>query len=207
MAHRRSRARQWVRKQASDPYVKRRDAAGFRSRSAFKLKEILTRDRLIRKGSSVLDLGASPGGWTQVALEAVGPRGMVVGVDLLPMEPVSGVHFIEGDCRDTDIFNKIRLRFGDRGADLVLSDIAPNITGIRDVDEANFLELAGFVRDISTQLLVPDGSMLIKLFQFPGTNGYIVDLKGWFSSIARRKPESSRKASRELYVVAKGFGV
>ncbi|HJP34808.1 MAG: RlmE family RNA methyltransferase [Gammaproteobacteria bacterium] len=207
MTIRRSSTRQWVRKQASDPYVKQRDAAGFRSRSAFKLKEILKRDRLITKGCSVLDLGASPGGWTQVALEAVGPRGMVVGVDLLPMDPVAGAHFIEGDCRETDMFRKIRSRFGERGVDLVISDIAPNITGIRDVDEANVLEIAGVVRELSTQLLVPQGSMLIKLFQFPGTDSYIADLKDRFSSIVRRKPESSRRTSREFYVVAKGFGI
>lgn len=207
MASRRSNTRQWVRKQASDPYVKQRDAAGYRSRAAFKLKEILERDRLLRKGGIVLDLGASPGGWTQVAVAAVGSTGKVVAVDVLPMEPVVGAHFIEGDCRDPDTLHKITTHFGGRPADLVISDIAPNITGIRDVDEANFLALAEMVKEISAAVLVPGGALLIKLFQFPGTEGYIRDLRDSFSSIARRKPESSRRASREFYVVAKGFGI
>lgn len=207
MASRRSTTKQWVRKQAADPYVKQRDKVGYRSRAAFKLKEILQRDRLIRNGSYVLDLGASPGGWSQVATAAVGPRGKVVAVDVLPMEPLEGVQFIEGDCRNPDTLDKIKAQFGERQADLVISDIAPNITGIRDVDEANFLELAAFVSDISEQMLVPHGAMLIKLFQFPGTDSYIAGLKKSFGSIARRKPESSRRESRELYVVAKGFGI
>ncbi len=207
MASRRSTTKQWVRRQAADPYVKQRERAGYRSRAAFKLKEILERDRLIRKGGYILDLGASPGGWSQVAATAVGAGGKVVAVDLLPMEPISGVQFIEGDCRDADTLHKIRAQFGERLADLVISDIAPNITGIRDVDEANFLELAEFVSDISTQFLVAGGSMLIKLFQFRGTDSYIRDLRGSYDSIARRKPESSRRSSREFYVVAKGFGI
>ena len=207
MASRRSTTKQWVRRQASDPYVKQRVRAGYRSRAAFKLKEILERDRLIRNGSYIIDLGASPGGWSQVAAAAVGRDGKVVAVDLLPMEPVSGVHFIEGDCRDADTLHKIKAQFGERPADLVISDIAPNITGIRDVDEANFLELAEFVSGISSQFLVTGGSMLIKLFQFPGTDSYIAELKKSYASIARRKPESSRRASREFYVVAKGFDI
>jgi 23S rRNA (uridine2552-2'-O)-methyltransferase len=207
MPRRRSTTRQWVRKQASDPYVKQRDAAGYRSRSAFKLKEILARDRIIDRGDHILDLGASPGGWTQVAVAAVGAQGRVVGVDLLAMEPVGGARFIEGDCRDAETHEKIRSQLGDRALDLVISDMAPNITGIRDVDEANFLELAEMVRELSTELLAPGGSMLIKLFQFPGTDCYVADLKQSFSSIVRRKPESSRRSSREFYVVAKGFGI
>ncbi len=207
MGSRRSTTKQWVRRQAADPYVKQRERAGYRSRAAFKLKEILERDRLIRKGGYILDLGASPGGWSQVAATAVGAGGKVVAVDLLPMEPISGVYFIKGDCRDADTLHKIGAQFGERPADLVISDVAPNITGIRDVDEANFLDLAEFVSDISTQFLVAGGSMLIKLFQFPGTDSYIRDLKESYDSIARRKPKSSRRSSREFYVVAKGFGI
>jgi len=165
MANRRGTTKQWVRKQAADPYVKQRDAAGLRSRAAFKLKEILARDRLISKGSYVVDLGASPGGWCQVAAASVGPTGKVVGVDLLKMEPLPGVHFIEGDARDPDVLAQIRAHLGTRKADLVISDIAPNITGIRDLDESNFLELAGTVRDLASELLAVGGSLVIKLFQ------------------------------------------
>lgn len=207
MAKRRSSTKNWVRKQASDPFVKQRDAQGYRSRAAFKLKEILARDRLIRRGDSVLDMGASPGGWTQVAIAAVGPAGRVVAVDILPMEPVPGTSFIEGDCRDADTLHKIRTEFGDQPVDLVISDIAPNITGIRDADEANVLALAEVVRATGLELLAPGGAMLMKLFQFPGTDPFVRDLKNSFSSIARRKPDSSRSTSREIYVVAKGFSI
>jgi 23S rRNA (uridine2552-2'-O)-methyltransferase len=207
MGTRRSTTKNWVKRQAVDPYVKKRDAAGYRSRAAFKLKEILERDRLINKGGYVVDLGASPGGWSQVAVAAVGARGKVVAVDILPMETVPGAHFIEADCREPETLHKIAAFFGDRRADLVISDIAPNITGIRDVDEANFLELAEFVQDISVQMLNPGGAMLIKLFQFPGTDAYIANLNFFFASIARRKPDASRRASREFYVVAKGFKI
>jgi len=207
MASRRSTTRKWLRKQSSDPYVKQRDRDGYRSRAAFKLQEILRRDRLIRNGSYVLDLGASPGGWSQVAAAMVGPRGKVVAADLLPMEPVNGVNFVLGDCREPDTLDKIAAQLGERRANLVMSDIAPNITGIRDVDEANCLGLAEVVREISKRMLVGGGAMLIKLFQFPGTDSYIADLKKSYTSINRRKPESSRSDSRELYVVAKGFDI
>jgi 23S rRNA (uridine2552-2'-O)-methyltransferase len=207
MSTRRSSTKNWLRQQATDPFVKQRDQAGYRSRAAFKLKEILARDRLITKGGSVLDLGASPGGWTQVAVSAVGPKGKVVAVDILPMEPIAGAEFIEGDCREAETLLKITTHFGAAPIGLVISDIAPNITGIRDVDAANFLELAEFVRDISVKLLVPGGALVIKLFQFPGTDEYIGELKKIFTSIARRKPAASRQGSREIYVVAKGFKI
>ena len=207
MANRRSTSKNWLQRQAADPYVKQRNAAGYRSRAAFKLKEILARDRLLKPGASVLDLGASPGGWTQVAVATVGRKGKVVGVDILPMEPVSGAHFIEGDCREAETLHQITAYFGKRPIDLVISDIAPNITGIRDVDEAHFLELADFVYDIATQLLMPGGAMVIKLFQFPGTDDYVRNLAKSFASITRRKPQSSRKTSREFYVVAQGFNI
>lgn len=204
---RRSTTKQWVRKQASDPYVKQRDTAGLRSRAAFKLKEILARDRLIRKGAYVVDLGASPGGWSQIASQAVGAAGKVIAIDVLAMDPIVGVRFIQGDAREPETIDKIREYFADRSADLVISDIAPNITGIRDLDEANFLELADTVTNISRQLLVKNGSMVIKLFQFPGTDTYVRDLKQLFASVVRRKPDSSRRASREFYVVAKGYDI
>tara|TARA_R110002096_G_scaffold189203_8_gene369629 strand:+ start:790 stop:1413 length:624 start_codon:yes stop_codon:yes gene_type:complete len=207
MATRRSKTKQWVRRQAADPYVKQREAAGLRSRAAFKLKEILARDRLLKQGSTVVDFGASPGGWSQVAAAAVGRGGKVVAVDLLPMEPLDGVEFIHGDARDPAIIARMREALGDRGVDLVISDIAPNITGIRDLDEANFLELAENVRSFVEQVLGTNGALVIKLFQFPGTDDYIRDLKTIFGSVARRKPDSSRKASREFYVVATGFRI
>jgi len=207
MATRRSKTKQWVRRQAADTYVKQRHASGFRSRAAFKLKEILARDRLLRKGATVVDFGASPGGWSQVAAQSVGHTGRVVAVDLLPMEPLADVCFIEGDAREGETLERIREAVGDRQVDLVISDIAPNITGIRDLDEANFLELAESVRAFVQEVLSGNGAFVIKLFQFPGTDAYVRDLKEIFSSVARRKPDSSRKASREFYVVATGFKI
>jgi 23S rRNA (uridine2552-2'-O)-methyltransferase len=121
------------------------------------------------------------------------------------MAPVAGVHFIEGDARDPGTLTQVRAYFEARRADLVLSDIAPNITGIRDLDEANFLELADTVRDLAVELLCTGGSLVIKLFQYPGTDSYVRDLKHSFATVVRRKPDSSRKTSREFYVVAKGF--
>lgn len=207
MATRRSKTKQWVRRQAADTYVKQREAAGLRSRAAFKLKEILARDRLLRKGATVVDFGASPGGWSQVAAAAVGASGTVIAVDVLPMEPLSGVEFIEGDAREPETLARLRKALGERRADLVISDIAPNITGIRDLDEANFLELGEIVRSFLKEVLAENGALVIKLFQFPGTDGFVRGLKGSFSSVARRKPDSSRKASREFYVVATGFKI
>jgi 23S rRNA (uridine2552-2'-O)-methyltransferase len=207
VASRRSTTQKWLRRQSSDPYVKQRLASGYRSRAAFKLKEILKRDRLLHAAGSVLDLGASPGGWTQVAVEAAGVKGKVLAVDILPMESVDGSHFIEGDCRESDTLHKIVRFFDDQRIDLVISDMAPNITGIRDVDEANFLELANIVQEIASRVLMPGGSMLIKLFHFPGTDDFVGGLRNTYSSIARRKPDSSRRTSREFYVVAKGFKI
>ena len=205
MAKRRSVTKQWVHRQNTDPYVKQRDAAGYRSRAAFKLKEILTRDRLIRHGASVVDMGASPGGWSQIAAAAVGHTGTVISVDVLPMDALEGVRFIQGDCRDATVLADITAALGGRGADLVISDVAPNITGIRDRDEANFLELAATVSEFAATVLKPGGALVMKLFQYPGTDGYITDLKPMFTTINRRKPDSSRQASREFYVVGKGF--
>ncbi|MGR9089026.1 MAG: RlmE family RNA methyltransferase [Gammaproteobacteria bacterium] len=207
MAKRRSKTKEWVRRQAADPYVKQREAAGLRSRAAFKLKEILARDRLLKRGATVVDFGSSPGGWSQIASAAVGRSGKVVAVDLLPMDPLEGVEFIQGDARDPAILARVRDAVGELTVDLVISDIAPNITGIRDLDEANFLELAENVRSFVEQVLGANGALVIKLFQFPGTDDYIRDLKTIFGSIVRRKPDSSRKASREFYVVATGFRI
>ena len=142
-----------------------------------------------------------------MAVEAAGVKGKVLAVDILPMESVDGSHFIEGDCREPDTLHKIARFFDDQRIDLVISDMAPNITGIRDVDEANFLELANIVQEIASHVLMSGGSMLIKLFYFPGTDDFVGGLRNTYSSIARRKPDSSRRTSREFYVVAKGFKI
>ena len=204
---RRSSSRRWIKRQNGDSYVKDRHKRGFRSRAAFKLQEIDRRDRLIGVGMKVIDLGASPGGWTQVAAGIVGLSGTVVAVDVLSMKPVAGTVIIEGNCHDADVMEAVRAALHGGGADLVMSDLAPNITGVAAVDEAAQIELCeatlGFVREF----LQPGGSLLIKLFQFSETDAMVDEVSRQFRDIWRRKPPASRSQSREFYVVAKRYGI
>ena len=195
----------WYQKQVSDPFVKAREKQGLRSRAAFKLTELIDRDRLLRPGAVVLDLGASPGGWSQIAAPAVGAKGLVVAVDVLPMTHLAGVDFILGDCREASTIEAVTAALGGRAVDLVLSDMAPNLTGIRDTDEARSLELAETALDACAQFLKPGGALLMKLFQHADTERFLRDLRIRFERIARRKPAASRPESREFYVVATGF--
>jgi 23S rRNA (uridine2552-2'-O)-methyltransferase len=204
---RRSTSSRWYQTQSSDPFVKRREALGLRSRAAFKLTELLAKDRLLRPGATVLDLGASPGGWSQVAAAAVGDKGLVVAVDILPMHPIAGVHFLLGDSRDPAVVAELRGMLGERRVDLVLSDMAPNLTGIRDVDEARSVELAEVARDAAAEFLRPGGTLLLKMFQHSDSERFLKEIRTRFERIARRKPAASRRASAEFYVVASGHKV
>ena len=206
MARRGSSSR-WLQRQQSDRFVKQRDQQGYRSRAAYKLAELATRDQLIRPADRVLDLGASPGGWTQVAVEMAGPRGRVTALDLLPIEPIPGAHCIIGDCRDAAIRAELAAHLAGQGLDLVMSDMAPNITGVAAVDEAGMLDLAHMTLDISRQFLRPGGSLLMKLFQFADTAAILDEVAALFALVARRKPAASRAQSREFYVVAKRYGI
>ena len=201
----RGSSRRWVQQQSSDPYVKRRIEGGLRSRAAFKLDEILAKDKLIKRGGKIVDLGAAPGGWAEMAVKLVGPTGTVIAVDLLDMEPIPAVDFIKGDVCNPDVIGQIIDLAGEKSVDLVLSDMAPNITGIRDSDEANFLDIADAVMEVTAKILKPKGAMILKMFQFPGTDALVGDLKKRFTKVARRKPPASRKQSKEFYVVADGF--
>jgi 23S rRNA (uridine2552-2'-O)-methyltransferase len=204
---RRSSSSRWYQTQVSDPFVKRREALGLRSRAAFKLTELLERDRLLRPGAVVLDLGASPGGWSQVAAGIVGGKGLVIAVDILPMHPIAGVDFLLGDSRDPAIVAEIERLLGERRVDLVLSDMAPNLTGIRDVDEARSVELAEVAWDAAQNFLRVGGTMLLKMFQNAESERFLKDIRTRFERIARRKPAASRRASAEFYVVASGYKV
>ena len=206
MANRSSSSR-WLQRQKTDTFVKQRDQQGYRSRAAYKLRELAERDRLIPPGSTVLDLGASPGGWTQVAVALAGPRGKVLAMDILAMEPIPGAHFIHGDCRDAAIRQQVTAQLGDGKIDLVMSDMAPNISGLKDVDEAGMVELAEITLDLADELLRPGGSLLIKLFQFVDTESVVKRIKSSFADVLRRKPDASRAQSREFYVVAKQYGL
>ena len=205
MGRRSSSSSQWLQRQASDPYVKQRQTDGYRSRAAFKLIELNQRDSFLRPGAKVIDLGAAPGGWTQVATAVAGGRGMVVAVDVLEMQAVKGAMFILGDCRESGVADQIRGALGNASADLVMSDMAPNLTGIQIRDEAQAEELAFTAFDLVKAHLRPGGAFVLKLFHFGGTDAFVKEISQAFKSVMRRKPESSRQKSREFYVVAKGY--
>lgn len=202
---RRSSTKRWLQIQSRDPFVKQRDAAGYRSRAAFKLKEILERDRLLKPGDRVLDLGGSPGGWSQVAKDVVGTKGKVVAVDLLPMEPLAGVEFIRGDSGDPDVIEAIKIALDREPVDLVLSDMAPNLSGVRHADEARSIALAAVAIEAAENFLKPEGTILIKMFQHGDTEKFIAGLRPRCRAILRRKPRASRDKSPEFYIVVRGF--
>jgi 23S rRNA (uridine2552-2'-O)-methyltransferase len=202
---RRGSTKRWLQIQSRDPFVKQRDAEGYRSRAAFKLKEILERDRLLKPGDRVLDLGGSPGGWSQVAKEAVGGRGTVVAVDLLAMEPLKGVHFIQGDSGAPEVVEAVKEALGGGPVDLVLSDMAPNLSGVRHADEARSVALAEVAIEAAENFLKPEGTILIKMFQHADTEKFIAALRPRCQAILRRKPRASREKSPEFYIVVRGF--
>jgi 23S rRNA (uridine2552-2'-O)-methyltransferase len=194
----------WMRRHLRDPYVKQAASRGYRSRAAFKLLELNERERLIRPGMRIVDLGAAPGGWSQVAAEKVGRGGCVVAVDLQSMDAPANVTFIQGDVRDPGVQSSIETALGGR-ADLVLSDMAPNLTGVRPVDEARSQELAQIALASARRLLKPGGGLLVKVFHGSGLDAVIRQMKGAFAEAGIRKPPASRSDSSEAYVVCRGL--
>jgi len=189
----------------TDAYVKRARVEGMRSRAAYKLDEIAARDRLLKPGMVVVDLGAAPGGWSQVAAGRVGPRGRVIALDLLEMPSLAGVTFLCGDFRDDATLAELARVLGGQRADLVLSDMAPNLSGIASSDQARALELAELALDFALKHMKPQGNFLVKTFQGAGFEGYLKILRSRFSAVAVRKPEASRDRSREVYLLGKGL--
>ena len=204
MARSKSRSA-WMRRHLRDPYVKQAVSRGYRSRAAFKLLELNERERLIRPGMRIVDLGAAPGGWSQVAAEKVRPGGCVVAVDLQSMDVPSDVTFIRGDVREPDVQSSIEKALGGYPADLVLSDMAPNLTGVRPVDEARSQELAQVALASARRLLKPGGALLVKVFHGSGLDAVIREMKGAFADAGIRKPPASRSDSSEVYVVCRGL--
>lgn len=195
----------WLQRHVSDPFVKKAQLDGYRSRSAYKLTELNEKDRLVRPAMRVMDLGSAPGGWSQVLGKLVGAKGRVLATDILPMEPVKNVDFIQGDFTDEAIVAQLLEWLGGGKFDLIVSDIAPNITGIDSADQASsmyFLELA---LDTVRQTLKPGATFVAKMFQGSGSDDYIKELRTSFEKVLIRKPAASRAESREVYVVAKGF--
>lgn len=195
----------WMQEHVNDPYVRRAQAEGMRSRAAYKLQQLAERDKLLKPGMTVVDLGAAPGGWSQVAGRVAGDTGRVVAVDLLEMTPVAGVKFIHGDFGEDAVLAEVEQAIGSGGVDLVLSDMAPNISGVASVDQARSVALAELALDFAVNHLKPQGNFLVKVFQGSGFEALVADIRRRFVQVMIRKPEASRSRSSEVYVVAKGL--
>ncbi len=197
--------KRWLQEHHSDAYVQKARKEGYRARAAYKLLEIDRRDRLLRPGGVVIDLGAAPGGWSQVAAQRVGRHGCVVALDRLPMAPIAGIEIIEGDIDDAESIAKIMDILQGRPVDLVISDMAPNISGMDAIDQPRSIYLAELALDVALKVLRPGGDMLIKIFQGAGMEAFRDDLRRCFQKVMIRKPDSSRARSREVYLLARNY--
>lgn len=198
-------SQQWMQEHFQDEYVRKAQALGFRSRAVFKLIEIQEKDKLIKPGMNIVDLGAAPGGWSEYANKIVGKSGKVVALDLLAIDPIEGVDFIQGDFREQDVLDQLFRVLNGQQAHLLLSDMAPNMSGNRESDQPRSIYLGELALDVAQTLLVKGGSFLIKMFQGAGFDQYFSDVRQQFSSVAIRKPKASRPRSNEVYILAKGF--
>jgi len=196
---------QWLQRHVKDPFVHKARAEGYRSRAAYKLIEINTRERFLVPGARVVDLGAAPGGWSQVAARKVSPGGTVIAVDLLEIAPMSGVTVLRGDCREPAIQAQLAQALEGRRADVVLSDMSPNISGIASADQARAAELVQMALDFCRAQLRADGVFLVKVFQGGEFAGLLKELKGMFGEVRTLKPAASREKSRETYLLARGL--
>lgn len=197
-------SRRWLKEHFDDEFVKRAQQEGYRSRAVYKLQEVQEKDRVLRPGMTVVDLGAAPGGWTQYAAELVGRKGRVVASDILPMDPIPGVTILEGDFREAGVLEQLLTLIGEGGADLVMSDMAPNMSGMDAVDQPRAMYLAELAADLARTILKPGGDFLVKLFQGAGFDEYVRMLRSEFDKVSIRKPRASRPRSREVYAVARG---
>ena len=195
----------WLDEHFSDPYVKQSQIDGYRSRASYKLLELDRKDRLFRRGQTVVDLGAAPGGWSQVAVELVGDRGTVVASDILDMDALAGVTFVQGDFTEAAVYDAIVEALQGRPADLVISDMAPNMSGMSAIDQPSAMYLAELALDMARNILEPGGTLVAKVFQGAGFNELLQDARQSFRKVATRKPEASRARSRETYLVAQGL--
>jgi len=195
----------WLREHFDDHYVKEAQRHGYRSRAVFKLIELLEKDAVLKPGMTVIDLGAAPGGWSQIAAKKVGDNGRVIASDILPMDSLPDVEFLQGDFSDEDIFAQLMNLIGDRPVDLVLSDMAPNMSGMRAVDQPRSMHLVELALDMATRVLRPGGAFICKVFQGEGFDQIMLEARQHFPKVQTRKPAASRPRSREVYLVAKGF--
>jgi len=204
MARSKSSAR-WLKEHVNDPFVKQAQKDGYRSRASYKLKELNEKDKLIKPGMLVIDLGSAPGGWSQIASELVGEQGKLIASDILPMDPLPDVDFIQGDFTEEAVFDEIMRAIANRPVDVVISDMAPNLSGISAADQAASIYLIELALDMAQQVLKPKGSFIAKAFQGEGYDAFVTLVREQFETVVIRKPDSSRARSREVYVVAKGF--
>jgi 23S rRNA (uridine2552-2'-O)-methyltransferase len=203
MARSKSSAR-WLKEHFSDPFVKRAQSEGWRSRAVFKLEELIERDRLLKPAMVVVDLGAAPGGWSQMVRERLRDAGRVVALDILPMQGIAGVEFIEGDFREEAVLKQLEATLNGAAVDLVLSDMAPNMSGVDSVDQARAMHLAELAQEFAAVHLKPGGAFLVKLFQGRGFDEYLKNLRTGYERVSMRKPKASRARSAEVYALATG---
>jgi 23S rRNA (uridine2552-2'-O)-methyltransferase len=192
-----------MREHVNDTYVQLARKDGWRSRAAFKLLEIDDKDKLLKRGEVVVDLGATPGGWSQVATKRVGDGGMVIALDLLEMEPIHNVHFIQGDFREDEVLDQLEKHIGDRRVGLVMSDMAPNMSGVPLVDQARIMHLAELGLEFSRAHLKPEGAFLVKVFQGTDYETFLRQMRETFKTVVVRKPDASRDRSAELYLLGR----
>jgi len=197
----------WLREHFDDPYVKKAQELGYRSRSAFKLQEIQDKYHVIKPGMTVLDIGAAPGGWSQLARKWVGSKGRILAVDILPIEPLQDVWFLEADLREPATLEKLAAEAGPDGVSIIISDIAPNMSGTAVVDQARAMQLIEIVTETTEILLQPQGSLIIKVFQGAGFDEWLKIIRTHFTEVRIAKPKASRDRSREMYIVAKGYNI
>ncbi len=196
-------SQRWLHEHFTDPYVQRAKQEGWRSRAVYKLIEMQERDRILRPGQVVVDLGAAPGGWSQYAAGVIGDTGRLFALDVLPMDSFAGVDFIQGDFTEEAVFSQLLERLDGRTVDVVLSDMAPNMSGQGSVDQPRAMYLAELAVDFATRVLGPQGVYLVKLFQGAGFDAYLRELRSQFASVTMRKPDASRSRSREVYALAR----
>ena len=205
MAKKRGSSKAWLKEHRDDVYVQRAQADGYRSRACYKLLELNEKDRFIKPGMTVVDLGSAPGGWSQVAAQLVGHKGQVIASDILPMDAIAGVDFIQGDFTEQSVFDEIQAAIGTDQPSVVMSDMAPNMSGIVDVDQPKAMYLVELALDLAVQMLPQGGVFAAKVFHGEGFDDWLKSVRSNFQSVNSRKPAASRPRSKEVYVVAKGF--
>jgi 23S rRNA (uridine2552-2'-O)-methyltransferase len=195
----------WLKEHFDDPYVHEAQKRGYRSRAVFKLEEIQLKDKLIKPGMNVVDLGAAPGSWSQYLAEQLGERGEVIACDILPMDPLAGVAFLQGDFREEAVLNALLKRIDGKNIDVVFSDMAPNMSGNMSIDQAGSMYLVELALDMCHQVLKKDGAFAVKVFQGAGFEQFVQSVRECFKVVKIRKPKASRPRSREVYIVATGY--